>query len=563
MRFLIFTCGYKILTPPHYLTSYMRDTYGLTDEEINHVWLRYKDIILDRIKKRDGENNPFRITESKDKQEQFLDTILKDVLNNTTIEGGGDEVYIVTPPVGKDFFNFERWLETWEEYNQDDPPSMITDYMVPMYGLTKEESKIIWIKYKNEILKRIKKHDNRDWVPFRIHESTIKKQNEYFNRILDQLEEETIIQYQNLKFPFLSPGMDIKDLYNHYYPSPNIEYHFLNHPLNPNMTTISYKIGGYMKSTYGVTEEEVEFIWDLYRQRIKEKLSGQFKKLPSSIFNLIQADLVERTVKIPNTNKPLCTGGESVDYRDIDNPFRISANQEGAYDQPNFVIQLNLPSSEYPYNVEMGRGRSWGQLNDYLTQQYGLTDEECQRVWDEYRGTICKKPQLPTLHESEDAEIVFTTDKKKEKQQKVLDYALEDLTDNTLLDWGNSPDDTYQIIQFPFSIYPHEDPKKNRLEWIMIDKHYNLDIAQFYKQFKPYAQLMYGLTEVEILLIFAKWEGNIIKKIRDHSETNPDVHLYDNYPQTIEESKNVISESNIEKLINRVVGEIYNAATAR
>ena len=31
------------------------------DVEINHIWLRYKDIILDRIKKRDGENNPFRI----------------------------------------------------------------------------------------------------------------------------------------------------------------------------------------------------------------------------------------------------------------------------------------------------------------------------------------------------------------------------------------------------------------------------------------------------------------------------------------------------------------------
>ena len=50
----------KILTPPNYLTNYMRDTYGLIDEEIYHVWLRYKDIMLDRIKKRDADNNPFR-----------------------------------------------------------------------------------------------------------------------------------------------------------------------------------------------------------------------------------------------------------------------------------------------------------------------------------------------------------------------------------------------------------------------------------------------------------------------------------------------------------------------
>jgi hypothetical protein len=210
------------------------------------------------------------------------------------------------------------------------------------------------------------------------------------------------------------------------------------------------------------------------------------------------------------------------------------------YDQPNFVIQLNLPSSEFPYNVEMGRERSWGQLNDYLTQQYGLTPEECERVWDEYRGTICKNAKLPSLNENED------------KQQKVLDYALQDLTDNTLLDWGNNPNDTYQIIQFPFSIYPKEG--STILDWIMIDKHRKLDISQFYKQFKPYAKLMYGLMDLEIVNMFPDWEDNIIEKIRDHSETEPPDDLYHN--RYIGESKNIISESNIEKLINRLYQEI-------
>ena len=76
----------KILTPPNYLTNYMRDTYGLIDEEIYHVWLRYKDIMLDRIKKRDGENNPFRITESTKPLPDSIFQMIQDDLFERTVK---------------------------------------------------------------------------------------------------------------------------------------------------------------------------------------------------------------------------------------------------------------------------------------------------------------------------------------------------------------------------------------------------------------------------------------------------------------------------------------------
>ena len=44
---------------------------------------------------------------------------------------------------------------------------------------------------------------------------------------------------------------------------------------------------------------------------------------------------------------------------------------------------------------------------------------------------------------------------------------------------------------------------------------------------------MYGLTDVELMKVFADWEGKVIEKIRNHSETDPDVHLYDNYPENV------------------------------
>ena len=320
-----------------------------------------------------------------------------------------------------------------------------------------------------------------------------------------------------------------------------------NFELMSRMHDIPNYLSNYIRDTYGLTMFETQVVWLRYRDEIMNMLedtdsnnpfsiSESTKSLPDRIFQMIQDDLFERTVKLPRTTYPSCMGGENLN----DYSVTLDDNNEiFPFDQPNFIIQINLPSSEFPYNVELGRERSWRQLNDYLTQQYGLTQEECKRVWDEYRGTICKNAKLPSLYESKD------------KQQKVLDYALQDLTDNTVLDWGNSPNDTYQIIQFPFSIYPKEN--STRLDWLMIDKHNKLDISQFYKHFKYYAKLMYGLTDIEIVNLFPDWEDNIIEKIRDHSETEQ--------PPFMGESKNVISESNIEKLINRLYQEIKDNIT--
>jgi len=330
-----------------------------------------------------------------------------------------------------------------------------------------------------------------------------KKQNEYFNRILDQIEEETIIQYQNLKFPFLSPGMDIKDLYNHYYPSPNIGYHFLNHPLNPNMTTISYKIGEYLKSTYGVTEEEVELVWDLYRQQIKEKLSHQFKKLPASVFNLIQADLVERTIKIPNTDKPLCTGGSMRDYGQRHSNV---LNRSGEEEAPSFVVQIYLPFSAFPYNVEIGR-KMWGQMRDYLIQQYGLTDEECREVWNEYRTNICKSPKLPPLTES----YAFN-----DPHFNFLEKVAKTMADNTPIYYKEDA----LHVEFPyFNIPTHETYRAPKSKW-GYDKlhHYDTQIQSVKEIINGLWQSIggkiieiFGLTYDEADIIY-KWYQELLKR---------------------------------------------------
>jgi len=220
-----------------------------------------------------------------------------------------------------------------------------------------------------------------------------------------------------------------------------------------------------------------------------------YKSLPNRVFQIIQSDLFDRTVKIPRTNKPLCTGGNRVDYRDYDEVTWddvVTIDQEGAYDQPNFVIQLNLPSSEFPYNVEMGRGRSWGQLNDYLTQQYGLTQEECDRVWDEYRTTICKNPQLPTLNESikhtvgDPYNFNWCSDPRKRKFYATV---LKDLVNNTIID-----------SQGVILVGKDGEAEKKGLAYHNISHPYNISPLQ------KYLRDTYGLLDEETPTIWSRWE---------------------------------------------------------
>ena len=203
-----------------------------------------------------------------------------------------------------------------------------------------------------------------------------------------------------------------------------------------------------------------------------------YKSLPNRVFQIIQSDLFDRTVKIPRTNKPLCTGGNRVDYR--------------TYDQPNFVIHLNLPSSEFPYNVEMGRERSWGQLNDYLTQQYGLTQEECDRVWDEYRGTICKNAKLPFVNESikhtvgDPYNFNWCSDPRKRKFYATV---LKDLVNNTIID-----------SQGVILIGRDGEAEKKGLAYHNISHPYNISPLQ------KYLRDTYGLLDEETPTIWSRWE---------------------------------------------------------
>ena len=184
---------------------------------------------------------------------------------------------------------------------------------------------------------------------------------------------------------------------------------------------------------------------------------------------MFQDDLFERTLKFPNTNKPLCAGGSSDDYNQ-----RVR-NLRG--DKPGFSVQMYLPSSDFPYNVKITREELWGQLRDYLINTYGMTIEECKEAWYKYRTTICSDPGWPINESIKDKSL-----------NKIINKLVgETKISEKLVYFGNT------------RIYLHHFPA-------MLSNSY----------FIHHCRDVYGLTDAEIDYVWKQFKQIIMKENKSH-----------------------------------------------
>ena len=79
--------------------------------------------------------------------------------------------------------------------------------------------------------------------------------NRYIEHIINDLVRDTKINYdrEEIHFPF------------HQFPSP-----FTLHSL-----LLFLSLSKYCKDTYGLTEEEIEYVWDQYKSTIKDKITNR------------------------------------------------------------------------------------------------------------------------------------------------------------------------------------------------------------------------------------------------------------------------------------------------
>ena len=70
---------------PNYLYNYIQDTYGLTTDEIELVWVKYKKAIMGMLKDTDS-NNPFAVTEGNHNTSySFYEKVADDMLKKMDV----------------------------------------------------------------------------------------------------------------------------------------------------------------------------------------------------------------------------------------------------------------------------------------------------------------------------------------------------------------------------------------------------------------------------------------------------------------------------------------------
>ncbi len=164
----------NILMP---LAKYTHSTYGLTEDEYQYVWRKYKSIILDKIKNKplfaliDGK----RLNESK--QIDYLDKVVEYLVYDSK----DDKL-----PFDNSYISFNTYIKN-------------------IYGITDEEVDYVYFKYRYLVgWDEVRRYN--EYLPESLNESKEKKQAEYLNWAL-----KTTIKHLRSELVYYNKNMNIDD----------------------------------------------------------------------------------------------------------------------------------------------------------------------------------------------------------------------------------------------------------------------------------------------------------------------------------------------------------------
>jgi len=312
-----------------YFFKYCRNIYGLTEEETEYVWYEYKKIIKNKIK-----NKPL----NESTEDNALNKIVDQLVGESKIDYDKGIITIPFHPQPISILNLP--FPNWHQY-PDYPIVDFEDHCRDIYGLNEEETKYVWNEYKDIINKGIR-WNLRNKIAF-INEST---EDNALNKIVDQLVGESKIDYEeNVVYPPYPSHLAPYNLYPPYYYD------------TPDLFTI------HCRNIYGLTEPEIEYVWEEYKQIITDKIHKPLNEsIEDNALNKIVDQLVSET---------------DIDYEntEIDASFiSLSSSPFSYHNLP--LLLLSLP---FPYFFK------------YCRDMYGLTEKETQYVWDKYKKIIKNK----------------------------------------------------------------------------------------------------------------------------------------------------------------------------
>lgn len=182
---------------------------------------------------------------SESKQTDYLNKIVDQLMSETIIEWDEDGI------------SYPHLRSCWYYINDPTPHlTLFMNYITNLYGLTKEESNYIWEKYNDSLIHKI--YNNRKLLGrWRIRESLNESvENSYLDKIVDQIVNETNIDYKKEKIivPFSSSPSSC----------------FFNSPNAQTSPPILFKY--HSQEIYGLTDNEIEYVWTRYIRILRNKI---------------------------------------------------------------------------------------------------------------------------------------------------------------------------------------------------------------------------------------------------------------------------------------------------
>ena len=247
-------------------SQYCKYTYGLNDDEVIYLYSKYKELFSNKVY---GRNS---INESDDRKQKYLDKILEWFVRDTIINYETSIIYYPFSSIGPTGKRLPSFFDNLKNKLSMTFPSDIHIYCRDTYGLTPDETKYIWDEYKKIIRDRFDKETMLYHLGKPINESDDKKQ-VYLNKVVDWLVRDTEIGNEY----WFSPP--------YYYPGssagrtgfrPVYEHTFSNNYWNKNdynysgLDTQLIYFKPYCLNNYGLTEDEIDYVWKGYMKKLYE-----------------------------------------------------------------------------------------------------------------------------------------------------------------------------------------------------------------------------------------------------------------------------------------------------
>jgi hypothetical protein len=385
-------------SPLAIFSQHCRDIYGLTEPEIEYVWISYKSIMIDKIEnvEREPLNESYFDNINNPQQHKFFNRIADDLmdsieeiiniqhddeplellLNMGNVDHPHEGFYLHTPGVpvsGTDDFTYELFKKIMDNYTMD-----ILNTIQNKWGLNRMDGLFIIIyfflpKLWNKYYKQDKPSQSLIYSPSPLNEST---GDNYLDKVTNQLVNETHVFNDRGQLranpPFFQSEWEDVEVEGRAtgvvggFPLSELISSVESKEFDYSLAFMDFKY--YCKQMYGLTWEECHEVWDKYREAL---YNTDFSHLYTPNVNLNESTGDNYLDKVVNqlVDETIIDVVQSTLSAPTDTaPFALSSYHN--------ILFIKIPLATFSSHCE---------------KIYGLTDEEIQYVWSIYRNIIKDK----------------------------------------------------------------------------------------------------------------------------------------------------------------------------